>query len=93
MNCPSYCVKFSTCHNDEEAKRTEKFLNACWDNIKDIKLNKKYGCYYKFGNRIVNYYNFGICPSCGDVYLNRIDDFPPVYKELDNLCRECDKGD
>jgi hypothetical protein len=91
MSCPSYCVKFSTCNNNEEARETEKILSACWDNIKDIKLDKNRGCYYKFINGIMNYYNFGVCPQCNDVYINRMDEFPPVYEELTNICRDCNK--
>jgi len=91
MNCPSYCVNFSTCNNNEEARETEKILSACWDNIKDIKLDKNRGCYYKFGNSMMNFYNFGICPECHDLYLNRIDEFPPEYKELNDICRNCSK--
>ncbi|MBU0964688.1 hypothetical protein KKC06_06640 [Patescibacteria group bacterium] len=89
MSCPAYCVKFSTCINDQEARETEKKLKACWDNIKDIKLDKRRGCYYKYINGVANYYNFGICPECGEVYIDKTDDFPPIYKELIEICRSC----
>jgi hypothetical protein len=91
MDCPAYCVRFSTCTNDKEAKKTEKILKACWDNIKDIKLDKRRGCYYKYISGLAHYYNFGVCPECKDVYINRIDEFPPIYKELIDICRECKK--
>ena len=87
--CEAYCIDFSTCHDDLEAKETEKRLKACWDNLKDIKLDKRRGCYFKYVNGIPNYYNFGTCPKCGDVYIDKIEDFPPVYEELENECRKC----
>jgi hypothetical protein len=91
MGCPAYCVKFSTCNNNEEARETEKILSACWDNIKNIKLDKRYNCYSKFHGSRLEYYNYGTCPECEDVYINRIDEFPPVYEELTEICRNCKK--
>jgi hypothetical protein len=90
MNCPSYCTRFSTCHDDVEARETEKRLKACWDNLKDIRLHKTNGCYYKFINGVMNFYNIGTCPECGDVYLDKIEDYPPDYKKITEICRACE---
>lgn len=41
----SVCMTFSTCQDEGPgARKSEIRIKACWDNIKDLKLDKKVRC-------------------------------------------------
>lgn len=48
--------------------------------------------YYKYVKGIPRYYNFGWCPNCGEFYISKEEEYPPVYRELDEICRFCEEG-
>lgn len=58
--------------------------------MSDIKYDKNSGCFYMIEDDKKIFFNYGTCPICDEMYISRLGVYYK-YKELNEICRECEK--